>query len=233
MKSEPSGDRSKVTVIMPTLNEIEGVRSVLPHIDRRWVDEIIITDGGSTDGTVEYCEKNGARVHIQKKRGYGAAILEALEIAQGDVIIEMTADGSSLAEKIPDLVAKVDAGFDLVLASRYRDGAISYDDDFLTGFGNWLFTALTNRLFHASLTDVLVGYRAYRRKSLDALHMDAPGLEWVSQSSIRFVKKGLRVAEIGADEPKRIGGQRKMMPFRTGWAILTLTLREYRGTHEN
>lgn len=227
-KSELPAGRPTVSVIMPTLNEIEGVRAVLPKIDRRWVDEVIITDGGSTDGTVEYCEKNNCRVYVQKKRGYGNAILEALELARGEIIVEITADGSSLPEKIPDLVSKVNEGCDLALASRYRDGAVSYDDDYLTGFGNWLFTALANRMFHGSLTDVLVGYRAYRRKSLDALHLDAPGLEWVAQSSIRFLKEGFKVAEIGADEPKRIGGYRKMIPLQTGWAILKLMLREYR-----
>ena len=228
MTSPSPAGRPTVSVIMPTLNEIEGVQAVLPRIDRRLVDEIIVTDGGSTDGTVEYCEKNGARVHTQKKKGYGSSILEALEIARGEIIVEITADGSSLPEKIPDLLAKLQEGNDLVLASRYRDGAVSKDDDWLTALGNWLFTTLTNLLFRGSLTDVLVGYRAYRRKSLDALGMDAPGLEWVSQNTIRFLKKGFRVAEVGADEPKRIGGKRKMMPFRTGWAILTLTLKEFR-----
>lgn len=227
MKPESPARRPSVTVIMPTLNEIDGVRAVVPRIDRGFVDEIIVTDGGSTDGTVEYCRAQGIKVHVQKKRGYGSAILEALESARGEIVVEITADGSSLPEKIPDLAAKVAEGNDLVLASRYRDGAVSLDDDYLTGFGNWLFTTLTNVLFRASLTDVLVGYRAYRRESLDALGMDAPGLEWVQQSTIRFLKKGFRVAEIGADEPKRIGGQRKMLPFRTGWTILTLTVREY------
>lgn len=227
MKSEPAAGRLKATVIIPTLNEIDGMRAVLHKIDRRWVDQVIIADGGSTDGTVQYCEQNNATVYVQKKRGYGSAIREALEIATGDIIIEFTGDGSSLTEKIPDLIAKINEGCDLVLASRYRDGAVSYDDDALTGIGNWLFTTLTNLMFHASLTDVLVGYRAYRKSSLAALRMDAPGLEWVSQSTIRFVKGGFKVEEIGADEPKRIGGKRKMIPFSTGWAILKLMFREY------
>ncbi|MEK7388705.1 MAG: glycosyltransferase family 2 protein [Elusimicrobiota bacterium] len=226
MKSPDPKGRPTVSVIMPTLNEIEGVRWVMPRFDKRWIDEIIVTDGGSTDGTIEYCESQGARIHRQKKRGYGSSILEALEIAKGDIIVEITADGSSLPEKIPSLVSKLVEGYDLVLASRYRDGAVSDDDDFLTGIGNWMFTTLTNLLFGGSMTDVLVGYRAYKRKSLDLLNMDAPGLEWVSQSSIRFLKSGLKIAEIGIDEPKRIGGQRKMLPFKTGWTILLLTLRE-------
>lgn len=213
---------------MPTLNEIEGVRAVVPRIDRSVVDELIVSDGGSTDGTVEYCREHGAVVHLQRARGYGSSILEALRLASGEVVVEITADGSSLPEKIPELVARVQGGCDLVLASRYRDGARSEDDDAVTAFGNWLFTSFTNVLFRASLTDVLVGYRAYRRASLDRLGMDAPGLEWVQQSTVRFLKSVMRVCELGADEPRRIGGQRKMMPFRTGWRILMLTLREFR-----
>lgn len=225
--NSPFPDRPAVSVIMPALNEIDGLKAILPRFDRAAIAQIIVADGGSTDGTVEFCVQNGLTVYRQKARGYGSAIREALALATGDVIVEITADGSSLPEKIPDLVAKLRDGADLVLASRYRDGAVSLDDDGLTRFGNWLFTTLTNAMFDGSVTDCLVGYRASRRASLDALGLDAPGLEWVSQSTIRFLKKGYKVAEIGADEPARIGGTRKMIPFKTGWAILTLMIKEY------
>lgn len=217
----------KTTVIIPTLNEVDGVRAVLPKINKNWIDEIIIVDGGSKDGTIEYCGKNNYFVHNQKSKGYGLAILEGVRLAQGDIIIEFTPDGSSLPEKIPELISKIHEGYDLVVASRYRDGAVSYDDDFLTKIGNWFFTKLVNLLFRSSYTDVLVGFRACRKKSLESLNMDAPGLSWVAQSSIRFVKQGLRIGEIPADEPARIGGKRKMRPLKTGWEILLCIIREY------
>lgn len=217
----------KTTVIIPTLNEIDGVRAVLHKINKSWVDEIIIVDGGSKDGTVEYCRQNNYFVHIQKSKGYGGAILEGVRLAQGDIIIEFTADGSSLPEKIPELISKIHEGYDLVVASRYRDGAVSYDDDSLTKIGNWFFTKLVNLLFRSSYTDVLIGFRACRKESLESLNMDARGLSWVAQSSIRFVKHGLRIGEIPADEPARIGGKRKMRPFKTGWEILSCIIKEY------
>lgn len=216
----------KVTLIAPTLNEIEAVRAVLPKIKKEGVDEIIVVDGGSTDGTVKFCRANGYRVHQQSGNGYGDAMKVGYELATGDLIIEFPPDGNSLTEKIPDVVNKLKEGYDFVIASRYKDGAKSYDDDFLTSKGNWLFTKMVNLLFGTLYTDVLVGFRGYRRSVFKNLNMDAMGLSWSVQMPIKFAKCGLRVFEIPADELKRIGGVRKMRPFKTGWEILMLMLKE-------
>jgi glycosyltransferase involved in cell wall biosynthesis len=221
-------ERMKTTLIAATLNEIEAVQVVLPQIDKSWVDEIIITDGGSTDGTVEYCKKHGYTVVQQKGKGYGSAIQEAVKVAKGDIIIEFPPDGNSLPEKIPEAVAAIENGHDFVIVSRYKDGAKSYDDDFMTSIGNKLFTALTNLLFGTSYTDVLVGYRAYRKEYFHQLNLDSDGLSWPLQEAIRFARSGVRVGEIPGDEPKRVGGQRKMRVFKTGWEILSVLIREYR-----
>ncbi|TSC89233.1 MAG: histidinol-phosphate phosphatase family protein [Parcubacteria group bacterium Gr01-1014_3] len=216
----------KVTLIAPTLNEIEAVRAVLPKIKKEWVDELIVVDGGSTDGTVEFCRANGYRVHRQSGKGYGNAMQEGYELATGDFVIEFPADGNSLPEKISDVVNKLNEGYDFVIASRYKPPAVNYDDDFLTSKGNWMFTKMVNLLFWSSYSDVLVGFRGYRRSVFKDLNMDAKGLSWSIQMPIKFIKRGLRVAEIAADEPERIGGVRKMSPFKTGWEILMLMLKE-------
>lgn len=217
----------KTTLIAPTLNEINAVQAVLPQVRKTNVDEIIVVDGGSTDGTVEYCKANGYFVLEQKGKGYGAAVREAVKIAKGDIVIEFPPDGNSLAEKIPELVREVQKGYDLVIVSRYKDGAKSYDDDPITAFGNKLFTFLINRLFGTHYTDVLVGYRAYVKERFFMLQMNTDGLSWPAQSAIQFARRGLRVGEIPGDEPKRIGGRRKMRVIGTGVEILYLVVREY------
>jgi glycosyltransferase involved in cell wall biosynthesis len=217
----------KTTLIAATLNEIEAVQVVLPQIKKDWLDEIIITDGHSTDGTVEYCKSNGFFVLEKQGGGYGAAIREAVKVAKGDIIVEFPPDGNSLPEKIPEVIAKVREGYDLVIVSRYKDGAKSHDDDFMTAIGNKMFTALTNLMFGTSYTDVLVGYRAYRKDAFLTLDMDTNGLSWPAQSAIRFATRGYKVGEIPGDEPKRIGGVRKMRIFKTGFEILSLMVREY------
>src|SRR4051812_29349504 len=169
----------------------------------------------------------GLRVHSQTSRGYGEGLLEAIHLASGDVIIEFNPDGNSIPADIPRIVAKINEGYDLVIGSRYREGAKSDDDDWLTATGNWMFTAIVNLLFRTQYTDSLVGFRAYRRAQALRLDLDAPGLSWPCQTSTRFARAGLRVTEIFAHEPARIGGKRKMMPFRTGLQITKLILRDF------
>lgn len=233
MRSYPTS-----TLLLPMLNEIEAARVIVPQIDKSWVDEIIVIDGGSTDGTIEYCKSQGLRVESQPKRGFGAGMQQGLRLARGDVVIEFMPDGNSIPADIPRLLAKIHEGYDLVIASRYAGEAQSDDDDRLTAFGNMMFTAIVNWMFWAHYSDVLVGTRAFRRDKALAMHFDAPGLSWPCQSSIRFARAGLQTAEIPAREPARIGGTRKMRPFKTGWEITRLILRDFftfwpsrRGSH--
>ncbi len=217
----------KIALIALTINEVAALPQVLPKLNRNIIHEIIVVDLNSTDGTVEYCIENGYRVHHQQSRGYGAGCMEILAITDADVIIEFPPDGSSMPEKIPDLLAKINEGYDFVIASRYKDGAKSYDDDIITCFGNWFFTKLVNILFHTHYTDALVGFKAYRRSAFDQIHPTAKGLSWSVQLPIQFAKAGVRITEIGADEPARIGGIRKMRPFRTGLEVLWVIIKEF------
>lgn len=215
------------TLVVPVLNEIEAVQIIMPQIDPAWVDEILVIDGGSTDGTIEWLRQQGYTVHSQNGRGFGTGMLLGMNLASGDIIVEFTPDGNALPEIIPALVAAIESGFDLVIASRYLGNAKSEDDDVVTRFGNWMFTAIGNVLFGSRYTDILVGFRAFRKSAALSLGLDAKGLSWPCQSSIRFAVAEFRVTEIPGHEPKRIGGERKMRPIKTGWEILILIFREY------
>ncbi len=83
------------TLLLPTLDEIEAVRVIVPQLRRDWVDEIIVVDGGSTDGTVEYLRAAGLRVHRQTVRGYGEGLLEAMRWPRG------TSSSSSIPTETP------------------------------------------------------------------------------------------------------------------------------------
>lgn len=217
----------KVLLIAPTSNELEAVKIILPKIDKKNIDEILIVDYNSTDGTVEYCEEKGFRVHRQKSKGYGAAIQEALKLNHNDIIVEFPPDGSSPPEHIQELIEKIKDGNDLAIGSRYLPGAKSYDDDVVTAFGNWMFTFIVNFLFGTKFSDVLIGYRAYRRSMIDKLNIRAKSLDWSVELPILFAKAGAKITEIPSDEPKRIGGQRKMHPIGTGIEISKVIIREF------
>lgn len=217
----------KSTLFIPTLNEIDGVRYIMPRVKREWVDEIIVVDGGSTDGTVEYFKEMGIPVIRQKSKGVCGAYWEGLEAATGDIVISFSPDNNSLPEAIPTLVAKMKEGYDLVIASRYLGGAKSEDDDVVTAFGNWMFTKMVNVLFGGNYTDSLVMFRAFKRDLHLKLNMSDKGIPVFEMlQCIRCSKQKLKVAEIPADEPKRIGGVRKMRPLYNGSCLLWVIIKE-------
>jgi len=228
----------KFTLLVMTLNEIEGISTVMPLIDRSWVDQIVIVDGGSTDGTVEWAKKNGYETYVQKQKGFRHAYEEVWPLVRGDIVITFSPDGNSIPELIPDLTKEMRAGYDMVIVSRYLNGAKSDDDDIVTGFGNWLFTKTVNILHGGSYTDVMVIYRAYRKSlatDLDLIGDSAFGLpeklfstkiSWEPLLSARAAKAKLKVGEIPGDEPPRIGGVRKLKIIRWGAAYYFQFIRE-------
>jgi len=208
--------------LIPVLNEIEGMKTVMPRIKKEWVDEIIVVDGGSTDGSREYAEEQGLRTLRQKSKGVLRAEWEGIHAAEGDVIITFSPDGNSVPERIPELVDKMKEGYDMVVVSRYCNGAKSFDDTPVTAFGNWLFTKTINLLFGGNYTDTMVIFRAWKKSLLKTFKEG--GLE--PQLCIECAKRKSKVAEISGDEPKRIGGKAKMYPLRNGWWALKLIVRE-------
>ena len=208
----------RFTLFIPTLNEIEGVKAIMPRIKKEWVDEIIVVDGHSTDGTKEYLESHGYKVITQTLPRTMGAWWEGFEAATGDVIIPFSPDGNSIPEKIPELVENMKKGYDMVIVSRYKDNAKSEDDDFLSGLANHLITKLINFLFKADYTDTLVMYRAFKKELLDKLNLNQNsgkqsniyevGL-YELLLSIRCAKRKLKFAEIAGDEPDRVDGTKK------------------------
>jgi glycosyltransferase involved in cell wall biosynthesis len=217
------------TILALTLNEIDGVQAILPKIPSTWYSQLIVVDGGSTDGTIEWCRDHGYEVYVQKRRGIRFAYLEVLPLLKGDVILTISPDGNCAPEMIPKVLDKIKEGYDLVIGSRYL-GTKSDDDDIVTGFGNWLFTRTVNLLHGARYTDAMVIFRAFRRDliyELD-LHKDESYvlpeklfhtiISWEPLMSVRAAKRKKKIGEVGVGEPARIGGGRKLQVIRWGAA---------------
>ncbi|BAH73441.1 glycosyltransferase family 2 protein [Solidesulfovibrio magneticus] len=219
-----------VTILALTLNEIVGVKAILPQIDPAWYNQLIVVDGGSTDGTIEWCRENGYEVYVQKRKGIRFAYLEVMSHITGDVILTLSPDGNCEPTVIPLILEKMTHGYDLVIGSRYLDDATSSDDDLVTGFGNWLFTRTVNLLHHASYTDCMVIYRAFTKQLVYDLQLEQEDcyllpeklfktvISWEPLMAVRAAKAKMKICEVAAGEPERLGGERKLQIFRWGAA---------------
>lgn len=228
----------KTTLLVLTLNEIEGMKAIMPRVKREWCDQIIIVDGGSTDGTIEWAKEQGYFVYVQRQKGFRHAYTEVLPYIEGDVVITFSPDGNSIPDLIPELIDKMKEGYDMVIASRYLGGAKSEDDDIITAFGNWLFTKTVNILHGGHYTDAMVIFRAYKTKLVYDLDLNKEegyrlaeklfrtNISWEPLLSVRAAKKKLKVAEIPGDEPPRIGGERKLKILKWGAAYYFQFIRE-------
>ena len=205
-----------ITIIILTLDEIDGVSTIMPQINKNWAEEIVFVDGGSTDGTVEKAKELGFDVIHQKNKGEGNACRIGTDATQSDYIMFFSPDGNDLPEDIPKLIEKTKQGHDVVHISRFGKNSISNDANWFEYFGNKMFTFLVNSFFGGNYTDALNGFRIIKRAFWDELKTDAQYLNIEQQTCIRLAKRKIPIYEIESREPDRIGGERKMRPLTVG-----------------
>lgn len=217
-----------ITLLMPTYNEVNGLAATLKDLDKSLVDEVLIVDAGSTDGTLELAAKHDIKVVQQRRKGLAFAVFDAInENITTDCVIEFSPDGNCMCEQLPELIEKIRAGYDLVVVSRYMPPAKSYDDTPISAFGNWMFTQLFGMLGKFPVTDSLTIYRGFdcniaKSKEFEKF-LYGPVLEPLVTAMAQI--QGLKIAEIPGDEPDRIGGETKRSIIYNGSCCLLMWFR--------
>tara|TARA_B100000989_G_scaffold298882_1_gene290707 strand:- start:4511 stop:5233 length:723 start_codon:yes stop_codon:yes gene_type:complete len=224
-----------ITLVIPTLNEIDGIKIMFPRIDKSLFNEILVIDGKSTDGTIEYVNNyDGFNLITQKSKGLTGAMIEVTDLVKTDYIVEFSPDNNCTPEELKNIVEKINEGYDIVVISRYLDDAVSEDDTFITGIGNWFFSKLIRHLGNYPITDALTMYRGYKveivreklfRKFLSTGHIFEP---LISAYGNLF---NYNYIEIPGTEKKRIGGEaitdNKLNVLKAGASIFIMILRLY------
>lgn len=179
------------------------IAATLDRTGASW--EIVVVDGGSSDGTAETAARLGARVVEQTERGYGGAILTGLAVAASPWILTMDADQSHPPEAIERLwKARFDA--DLILASRFTAGGSAEMSRFrylLSRILNFVFTSL----LRVPVRDLSTGYRLYRREVLEGLVFRARDFNIVQEMAVAVHMRGGKLKEIPLHYAPRGAGE--------------------------
>lgn len=218
---------ASVSVVIPTKNEAENIVWVLQRIPSV-VDEVVLVDGLSTDGTVEVAQMVYPDVVVvrEKRPGKGAAVRAGFEAATGDFIVMLDADGSMDPMDICLFLAFLSSGFDFVKGSRFAVGGGTADMTQLRRAGNGALRRLTNALYRMRFSDLCYGYVGFHRRVLPDIMPSADGFEIEMQLIARAVRARLRIAEIPSYESRRMNGVSNLRTFRDGWRVFRTLTRE-------
>jgi glycosyltransferase involved in cell wall biosynthesis len=218
-----------ISLVIPTLNEAENIRLLLPTIPT-WIDEIIVVDGRSTDHTVEVIESFASqrrlRLILETRKGKGAALRAGFAAALGEIIVAIDADCSMHPCEIPLLVAALTAGADFAKGSRFIQGGGTADMSWIRALGNWGLTQIVNLLYRESFTDLCYGYFAFWRRYLPVIDPTCDGFEVETFIKLQAVKARLRIAEVPSFETLRIHGVSNLHALPDGIRVLRTILQE-------
>lgn len=220
-----------VSIVIPAKDEAETIGAVLQEIKKaiaplkRYQFELIVVNDHSKDQTVKIAEENGARViHNSKRPGKGNALRAGFEAARGNIFLMLDADGSHRPEEIPHFLKPFEnKEVGLVVGSRATGGSEEYT--LVRAFGNVGLSLLCRMSFGMDMTDVLNGYKAFRREVFTRFHYISEEFEIEIELVGKTLRSGYKIAEFPSHELERAGGEAKSRVVRHGfrflWRIIT------------
>jgi glycosyltransferase involved in cell wall biosynthesis len=191
-----------LSVLIPVFNEEKTIREIVKRVNKTGlVEEILVVDDGSTDGTrpllKELEEKCGIRVILHEKNmGKGAAVRTGIKNANGEVMLIQDADLEYDPRDYPMLLRPIEEGIaDVVYGSRFLGGA-RRPILFWNMVANKILTLVTNVLYNNILTDMETGYKVFRREIVRDLPLHARGFEFEPEFTAKILKRKVRIFEV-------------------------------------
>jgi glycosyltransferase involved in cell wall biosynthesis len=234
-------DGRKIAVVIPALDEERAIGRVVDAIPD-WVDDVVLVDNGSTDGTAGIAAERGARIVWEPRRGYGAACRAGVDSLAPpgrsdapDVVVFVDGDFSDDPTEMGALLAPIlERGVDLVIGSRTLGRRERGSLTIQQRFGDALSCALIRLLYGTRYTD-LGPFRAISHAALEALDLDDLGYGWTVQMQVRAARHGLKIAEVPVSYRRRAAGRSKVSgtvrgAFDAGATILWVIFSEAAGS---
>jgi glycosyltransferase involved in cell wall biosynthesis len=190
---------ARILVCVPAFNEAKNISDIVNR-SKKYADEVLVYDDGSTDDTNEKAESAGATViRSPENKGYGVAIRSLFQAAKekgADIMVTLDSDGQHNPEQIPPLIEPLKQGFDLVIGSRFLRNDDKEKIPKFRSFGIKTITKLTQAASYRDITDSQSGFRAYNNNALSKINLYEDGMAVSTEILLRAGEKKLLVAEV-------------------------------------
>jgi glycosyltransferase involved in cell wall biosynthesis len=214
---------SKITVLIPALNEENNIQDVIKELKTIGFSDILVIDGNSNDNTASVCKKLGANVIFQDKVGKGDALRKAFNHDElGDFVVMLDADGSMNPKEIDSFLDAFKTGADVVKGSRFISPAYSEDLNFSRRIGNMIMVKIVNLIWDANFSDLCYGFAAFKKSAIEKMHphLKSEHFEIEAEIFIKAKKMGFKIHEVPSVELRRKSGKSNLKMFTDGFKIL-------------
>ena len=209
-----------LTLIIPTKKEVESLPIFLKEIENFNCEKLIVLQEEDIETKNAISNFNGIEILVQKKNGYGNALIEGINNVKTNYCCIINADGSMDPKYLDEMLNKCQ-NKDLVFGSRYqKPGGGSDDDDIITLVGNYFFTFVGNLLYDLKITDILYTYILAKTSSLKKLKLEKGDFRICVELPIKAKFSKLEYVCLPSHERERIGGKKKVNAIKDGILIL-------------
>ncbi len=216
----------KISLCLMVWNELEGCKIDIPQLPREAFEEVYAIDGGSTDGTTEYLESQGIPVYRQPKKGLNAAYIHAVDTSTCEAVVVFFPKGTIPTSSLLNFRPQLEAGCDLVIASRNIKGARNEEDNGLIKPRKWAvlglasLAALVWQRQGYFIRDVLHGYKGFTVSAFKKIALVDHGLSVDIEMVVRAYRLRLKRAEFPITETPRQFGETHFKVLPTGIKLL-------------
>ena len=231
----------RLSIVIPAMNEEEGIGEVLDEIPRKELEdmgyslEIVVVDGESVDRTRDIAVEKGARVIVEPRKGYGRAYKTGFDAARGEIIATGDADTTYPFDKLPEMLKLFEREkLDFLTTNRFgklQPGAMSAKHK----LGNWVLSTTGRVLFMVDVKDSQSGMWIFRREVLSRFRLTSDGMplsEEIKIEAFSRARDGLRAKEIPIEYRIRVGDV-KLSSWKDGWRNLQFLFKKRFGLAEH
>jgi glycosyltransferase involved in cell wall biosynthesis len=221
----------ELTIVMPCLNEAETLKVCIDKAmkylnDNNISGEVVIGDNGSTDGSQDIARSCGARVVDIPRKGYGSALMGAIQAAKGKYVIMGDSDDSYDFSNLNAYVEKLRGGYDLVMGNRFKGGIAKGAMPFLHYYlGNPVLSFIGKLFFGGGINDFHCGLRGFRQDIVTLLNLQTTGMEFASEMVVKAQINKLKIIEVPTTlSPDGRSRPPHLRTWRDGWRHLRFLL---------